>query len=405
MNILSNIKVAFKSLNKNKLRSFLTMLGVVIGIGAVLTMIAIGNGAKAALKDQFNSLGSNLLYVIAGSTMRAGVMGGMQSITTLTDGDAQAIQKECPAVKLSSPSIRTQSQVVYGNKNWSTMMVGGNTNYPIIRNWPLQWGNFFTERDAKTASKVAVLGKLVAEKLFEEELPIGKIIRIEKIPFKVVGILTEKGQSSMGFDQDDIVIVPYTTLQKRIMGINYVTTIMVSAVSEDRMEEALGQITSLLRRKHRLAPGQEDDFMIRNMADISRTATSSLNIMALLLGSIATISLIVGGIGIMNIMLVSVTERTREIGIRMAVGAKERDILFQFLVEALTICIIGGLLGLALGYSASKLFSFILHWSTVVTPSSVVISIIFALSVGILFGYWPARRASKMNPIDALRYE
>ncbi len=405
MNLFKIIEVAFRALMRNKIRSFLTTLGIIIGVGSVIAMISIGEGAKSSVEERFRSLGTNLLFVRAGSTYSRGVRGGMGSLTSLTPEDAQAIQEKCDSVKYVSPTVSTRAQVIYGNRNWNTNIIGCGENYPEIRNWTVESGTFFTRAHISASAKVCLLGKSVVENLFEGENSVGRIIRINRIPFTVIGELAEKGQSWGWFDQDDVILAPYTTVQKRLLGISHIFSIDVSAVSFERMSEAEEQITELLRIRHKIDPYDDDDFYIRNMSEISQMASETSNMMTILLASIASVSLLVGGIGIMNIMLVSVRERIREIGIRMSVGAKEKDILFQFLTEAIVLSISGGLMGIIIGIIGSRLISHFAGWPTLVSPASIFIAFLFAGIVGIFFGFYPAYKASKLNPIEALRYE
>jgi len=402
--MLSIFRIAFKALNRNKMRSTLTMLGVIIGVGAVIAMIGIAHGAKASTEEAIKRLGTNVLFVFPGSVTRGGVRSGFGTITTLTGDDAEAIQKECPAVALVSPGTRTTAQVVYANQNWFTAISGVGPMYQQIRDWTVESGRFITPQDVNAVAKVAVVGRTVVENLFNGGDPLGQTIRIKKVPFMVVGVLSPKGQVS-GQDQDDIILIPYTTAQKRVMGITYINNILLSAVNEQAVEEAQAQVTELLRKRHRIQPGQENDFSIRSQMETAAAAEESSRVMTLLLGSIASVSLIVGGIGIMNIMLVSVTERTREIGIRMAVGAQEKDILLQFLIEAFVLSLMGGLLGIGVGILSARLISYFAGWPTLISPASVIVSFIFAGLVGIFFGLYPAKKASRLDPIEALRYE
>ncbi|HEY5594376.1 MAG TPA: ABC transporter permease [Nitrospiria bacterium] len=405
MNLLIVLKIAGRALARNTMRSALTMLGIIIGVGAVIAMVAVGQGAKAQVEAQIASIGSNMLMVFPGSTTQAGVRGGSGTVTTLTNDDALAIQKELSSVRLAAPSLRTVAQVVSANQNWSTAVTGTTPDYFTVRDWVFGGGRPFTPSDLKGAAKVAVLGKTVADNLFGSQDPIGQIIRIRNVPFKVVGLLSPKGQSAMGQDQDDVVIIPLSTLQKRIMGVTNIQTIMVSANSPEETVTAQEEVQRLLRQRHRISPGQDDDFTVRNMTDIAAAAEASSRVMTLLLGSIASVSLIVGGIGIMNIMLVSVTERTREIGIRMAVGARGRDILLQFLVEAVVLSLAGGILGVILGVASSQLISAFVHWPTIISPGSILLATFFSIAIGVFFGLYPARRAASLHPIEALRYE
>lgn len=393
------------ALSRNKMRSFLTALGIIIGVGAVIAMVSIGQGAKHAVEQRFESLGTNLLFIRSGSRSFRGRSSGFGSYNNLTAEDARAIVEKCDAVNHVSPSVSTRAQVVYGNKNWNTSIQGVGEDYPKIRKWEIADGTFLSSQHVRASAKVCVLGEEVNNNLFEGANPLGKIIRIKKIPFRVIGVLKSKGESGGWFNQDDMIVVPYTTVQKRLMGINHVSSIDVSAVSAERTEEAVNQMTELMRRRHKIAPGAEDDFNIRDMTEIAQGAAASTDIMTNLLGGIALVSLIVGGIGIMNIMLVSVTERIREIGIRMSVGAKESDILWQFLTEAVVLSVMGGILGIGLGIGASKIIAKLSSWQTLISPTSIILAFIFSGSVGIFFGFYPARKASRLDPIEALRYE
>ncbi|MDI6845282.1 MAG: ABC transporter permease [Candidatus Saccharicenans sp.] len=408
MKLLRIMRVYLRALARNKMRSFLTILGVIIGVAAVIAMVSIGEGAKKGIEDRFASMGTNLLFVYPGSRSVRGVQTGFGGFTNLKPDDAKAIEERCDAVLAVSPSISTRAQVVYGNKNWNTQIQGTGEKFPLIRNWKVVEGSYFDETHVAGAAKVAVLGSLVRQNLFEDEDPIGKTIRINRIPFTVIGVLESKGEQGGFFNRDDMIAVPYTTVMRRLRGVDYISSIDVAAVSADKTAEAQRQIEELMRERHRIAPGAEDDFQVRNMTDVAESAAESTRIMTILLGSIAGISLIVGGIGIMNIMLVSVTERIREIGVRMAVGARERDILLQFLIEAVVLSVTGGVIGIIVGVGASKLMKYISVFSTittVVTIESILLAFCFAAAVGIFFGYYPARKASKLDPIEALRYE
>lgn len=398
-------RIALRALARNKLRSFLTMLGIIIGVGAVIAMVAIGEGAKATIRSQIASLGTNVLIILPGTTNQGGVRIGFGSRNTLTDGDARGIREEIPSVAFVSPILRRGEQVVAGNLNWGTLTQGVAPEYQHIRDWPVAQGRFLHDGDVENDAKVAVLGQTVVRNLFGNDDPIDTVIRIRNIPFRVVGVLAAKGQSSQGADQDDVVLIPYTTMQKRLMRITFFHTIIASAVSPDRVEEAQEQVTLLLRQRHRIQPDREDDFFIRNLSDISEAASGSARVMAVLLGAVASISLLVGGIGIMNIMLVSVTERTREIGIRMAVGARSRDIMLQFLVEAIVMAATGGCIGILLGIGSSEVLKVWAQWPTLVSPGIVAIAFLFSGAVGIFFGFYPAQKAANLDPIDALRYE
>jgi putative ABC transport system permease protein len=405
MRYLQILKVAYRALTRNKMRSSLTMLGIIIGVGAVIAMVAIGQGAKKMIDAQVSSLGDNLLTVFSGSHFHRGVRSAAGTVTNLTDEDAQAILENCPAVTRVTPRVRTGAQIIAGNLNWNASVEGYAPDFVFIRSWPVASGSFFTNQDVRGATKVCVLGKTLVDELFAGQDPVGEIIRINKLPFRVVGVLSSKGQNAFGHDQDDVVIVPYTTAQKKLIGITHVQYIMASAVDRTQIDVAEQQITQLLRQRHKIPPGEEDDFRVRSQLDLASVAGSTSQIMTILLAAIASVSLIVGGIGIMNIMLVSVTERTREIGLRMAVGAKSRDILTQFLVESVVLCLAGGLVGILIGILSSKVISGVLNWPTFVSIPAVALAFFFAAFVGIFFGFYPARKASLLDPIEALRYE
>ncbi|HJQ67642.1 MAG TPA: ABC transporter permease [Blastocatellia bacterium] len=407
MNLVATFKLALRALARNKMRSMLTMLGIIIGVGAVIAMVGIGQGASASIQSQISQLGDNMLYVSAGSSNTGGTRGGSGSATTLSVEDIQAIEQEIPSVRAASPNVRASGQLVFGNQNWvaSSGIIGVSEKFPEIRLWQIESGEFFTENDVRTSARVAVLGKTVADNLFSGMDPIGQTLRVRNLPFRVVGVLAPKGQSQFGQDQDDTVLIPYTTAQKKLLSITHVPMAMVSAVSADATFTAERQITDLLRQRHRLAPNEENDFTVRNLTDIAEAANASSSIMTNLLASIAGVSLLVGGIGIMNIMLVSVTERTREIGVRMAIGARSGVIRRQFLIESITISLVGGIIGVLLGVAASITISSTLEWPTLVSPASIFISVIFSALVGIAFGYYPARKAAALDPIEALRYE
>jgi putative ABC transport system permease protein len=408
INLIWTLKIAVRALQSNKMRSALTMLGVIIGVGAVIAMLAVGTGASERIANQIRSIGSNLLIVLPGSTTAGGVRMGAGTEPTLTLRDSDAIKKECSAVGYAAPMLGGVAQVVFGHTNWSTGVQGTTPDVLVVRDWPLESGRAFTDQDVRSATKVCLLGVTVADSLFGGADPVGEIVRIKNIPFRVLGVLASKGQSAVGQDQDDVVYIPVTTAQKRVFGTSFpgmIRTIMVEAKSLEEMGAAQQQIESLLRQRHHIGARQEDDFSVRNLTQFLQAAEQSSRVMTLLLGSIASVSLLVGGIGIMNIMLVSVTERTREIGIRLAVGAKTRAIRMQFIAEALTLSMIGGLAGILAGVGASKVISALAGWSTVISPFSIILAFGFSAIVGIFFGYYPAYKASLLDPILALHYE
>jgi putative ABC transport system permease protein len=407
MNLFLTFRVALRALGRNKMRSVLTMLGIIIGVGAVIAMVGIGQGASASIQAQIANLGNNMLIVMSGSQNTGGMRGGAGSNTTLTADDVDAIQRECPSVQAASPSVRANGQLVFGNQNWqpSSGIYGVNEQFPLVKAWPVASGEFFSDGDVRTASRVAVLGKTVVDNLFAGGDPIGQMIRVRNLPFKVVGVLSTKGQNQFGQDQDDTVLIPYTTAQKKLLTITWVNSANVSAISAKATSSAQKEITDLLRQRHKLAPNQDDDFFVRNLTDVADAADQSSKIMTNLLASIAGVSLLVGGIGIMNIMLVSVTERTREIGIRMAIGARSGVIRRQFLIESITLSLVGGIIGVLFGIGTSITISHTLHWPTLISPLSVMIAVVFSVFVGVAFGYYPARKAAALDPIDALRYE
>lgn len=405
MKVMNTLVSAFRALRRNKMRSFLTMLGIIIGVGAVIAMLAIGQGAEYSVQQQINALGTNVLIVLPGSQQTGGVRVGAGSVTTLTEDDANSILRECPAVALMSPGTRSGGQVIAGNLNWATGIEGTGPDYLEIRKWSVEYGDFYTDQDIKAAAKVCVLGRTVADALFPDSSPVGQNIRIRNVPFKVLGVLSRKGQNAMGQDQDDVILAPYTTVTRRLTWYPYLRQILVSATSPSNIAVAQTQIAELLRMRHRTPSYDPDDFTIRNQADLATAATATTEILTILLASIASVSLLVGGIGIMNIMLVSVTERTREIGIRMSVGARGRDILTQFLIEALVLSLLGGIIGILLGVGGSSLISKLAKWPTIITVFSIFLSFGFSIAIGIFFGFYPARKAAMLNPIDALRYE
>ncbi|HOX15878.1 MAG TPA: ABC transporter permease [Smithellaceae bacterium] len=408
INLPATVKISLRSLRVNKMRSALTMLGIIIGVAAVITMLAVGRGASNKISEQISAVGSNLIIVLPGSTTTGGIRLGSGAIQNLTRADADAIKSECSAVSTTAPILNGAAQIVYGNQNWATVVYGTDESMVEVRDWTLVIGRNFYEQEIRSAAKVCILGQTVVDNLFGNNDPINQIIRIKKVPFTVIGVLDSKGQSMMGQDQDDIIYVPVTTAQRNLFGRTFpgtVRSIMVKAKSTEELDRAEAQIKELLRQRHRIGPAQEDDFTVRNLTQMMQMAEQSSKVMALLLAAIASVSLLVGGIGIMNIMLVSVTERTREIGIRMAVGAKSWDIRTQFIIEALILSLIGGLIGVLLGILSAELLSFFAGWTIFISTYSIVLSFGFSGLVGIFFGFYPAYKASLMNPIDALRHE
>ncbi|HZS06538.1 MAG TPA: ABC transporter permease [Blastocatellia bacterium] len=407
MDILMIFRIAFRALARNKMRSALTMLGIIIGVAAVIAMVSIGQGAQASVQAQIASVGTNLLFVGAGSQNVGGVRSGTGATNsnTLTVEDIEAIKREIPSVAMASPTVNTRAQLVFANQNWNTSVTGVSEQYPQIRKWLVQAGEFFTEADVRTAARVIVLGATVAENLFPGTDPIGQMVRVRELPFRVVGVMARRGQDAQGRDQDDVALAPFTTVQKKLLAITYVQFANVSAISPAATYTAQDQITDLLRQRHKLAPNQENDFFVRNLTDVAEAADETNRIMTLLLSSIASVSLLVGGIGIMNIMLVSVTERTREIGIRMAIGARSSAVRTQFLIEAIVLSLTGGMIGIVLGLAISIVIPKMLGWPTLVSFAAIIGSVIFSAAVGIFFGYYPARKAAGLDPIEALRYE
>jgi len=407
--LTNSMKIALSALRINKMRSALTMLGIIIGVAAVIAMVAVGSGAEQRIREQIASIGSNVIIVLSGSITSSGIRMGTGNAQTLTEEDSRAIARECDAVALAAPVSRGGVQTVYGNNNWGTQVMGTTPEFLTIRDLEIAEGQPFSNLEVDGASRVALLGKTVVDNLFNGEDPIGKAIRIKTVTFTVIGTLVPKGQSPSGQDQDDVIVMPISTAKKKVIGssqANYaaVGTIMVQA-REGRTSDAQDQMSALLRQRHHLQANEDADFSIRNMEEVFRAQETSARVMSILLAAIASVSLIVGGIGIMNIMLVSVTERTKEIGLRQAVGAKTRDILAQFLVEAVTLSVVGGAAGIVLGTVASVLISYFADWSTVVSPASIALAFLFSALVGVFFGYYPARKAAYMDPIDALRYE
>ena len=397
---LASFRIALRALMVNKMRSTLTMLGIIIGVGAVIAMIAVGSGAKARIAEQIASMGSNMLIVLSGSSTSGGLRFGSGTVPTLTVDDAKAMLSEIPSIKYVAPSVSGVAQVVFGNQNWSTVIAGTTPEVLYIRDWPLASGRSFTQQDLDGATKVCLLGETIVENLFGGVDPIGQIVRIKKVPFTVIGVLASKGQSTYGQDQDDTIFVPLTTAQKRLFGSQFpgmVRIIAVQARNPEVMNEAENQITDLLRQRHRIPSAQENDFTVRNLTEVMSSAEQSARVMSLLLGAIASISLIVGGIGIMNIMLVSVTERTREIGIRIAVGAKGRDILLQFLIESLVLSLIGGTMGIGIGILGTLILSNFTEWPILFSIQAIFLAFLFSGSVGVFFGFYPARKASILS--------
>jgi len=407
MNILMIIRVAFRALVRNKMRAALTMLGIIIGVAAVIAMVSIGQGAQASVQAQIASMGTNLLFVSAGAQNVGGVRTGAgdSGTNTLTVEDLEAIRREVPSVQMVTPLVNARSQLVVGNQNWNTTVQGVSEQFPEIRKWNVQSGAFFTDADVRSAARVIVLGQTIADTLFPGADPLGQTVRVTNLPFKVVGVMARKGQDPQGRDQDDTAFAPYTAVQKKLLGSTRLTVAYVSAISQDATYTAQSQITDLLRQRHKLSAAEPNDFTVRNMTDLAEAANETNSIMTMLLGSIAGVSLLVGGIGIMNIMLVSVTERTREIGIRMAIGARSSAVRRQFLIESIVLSLTGGLAGILLGILASVAIPLMLGWPTLVSTTAIIGSMIFSAAVGIFFGYYPARKAASLDPIEALRYE
>jgi putative ABC transport system permease protein len=410
MTWLAGIRIALRALRVNKLRSILTMLGIIIGVGAVITMIAIGSGAQAQVEEQIKALGTNLIVVTPGSVTAGGVRMGAGARANLTEDDAYALQRELSDVQAAAPTLRGTGQVVFGGSNWSTGYFGVTPEYLEVRNWVIASGKAFDTADVSGASKVVLLGETVARTLFGDSDPIGQIVRVRKVPMEVIGVLERKGQSLQGQDQDDIILMPISTVRHRVLGITHAKLRSVGPISVKiregaDMARAEAEMRTLLRQRHRLQPGQEDDFTLRNLSEVLGAREESTRIMTLLLAAVASVSLLVGGIGIMNIMLVSVTERTREIGLRMAVGARARDILSQFLVEAVTLALVGGILGILLGIGGSYAIAHFAGWRTSLNINAIILAVGFAAAVGVFFGFYPARKASRLLPIEALRYE
>ena len=407
MNLLMIIRVAFRALQRNKMRAALTMLGIIIGVSAVVAMVSIGQGAQAAVAAQIDSIGTNLLFVSAGAQNVGGVRSGTgdTGTNTLTVEDLEAIKREVPSVSMVTPTVNSRGQLVAGNMNWNTSIQGVSEQYPEVRKWMVQSGEFFTDSDVRTAARVLVIGQTIADNLFAGGDSIGQTVRVQNLPFRVIGVMVRKGQDQQGRDQDDIAFTPYTTVQKKILGSPRLQIAYVSAVSPDATYTAQQQISELLRQRHKLNANDPDDFTVRNMTDIAQAANETNNTMTMLLACIAGVSLLVGGIGIMNIMLVSVTERTREIGIRMAIGARSSAVRSQFLIESIVLSLMGGTVGIILGIGVSLAIPRMLGWPTLISTMAIVGSVVFSVAVGVFFGYYPARKAAALDPIDALRYE
>ena len=399
------VRVAIKALGRNKFRTALTMLGMVIGVAAVITLVALGNGATKSIEAQIQSTGTNIVQVSAGNVSFGGVRQGQGNASTLTPEDAEAI-RQVPGVQYVAAGLNSRAQMIAGDQNWNTYAQGTDVDFPLIRSWDVEEGAFFTPTDVTSAEKVVVLGSAVRDELYGPDYnPTGEILRIGNRPFTVVGVMASKGQTSFGQDQDDVVFIPYTTVMKKIRGVTYVQQITVSAASADATEAVANRISSLLRARHQIQPGEADDFLVRTNEEIAATRARAAEIMTSLLAGVAAVSLLVGGIGIMNIMLVSVTERTREIGLRMAIGARASDVLLQFLVESIALSLFGGGIGIVLGFGLSKAITAIQGWPTVISPDSAVLAATFAAFVGVFFGYYPAHKAAALDPIDALRFE
>ena len=407
MNLIMIIRVAFRALIRNKMRAALTMLGIIIGVSAVIAMVSIGQGASASVQAQIESIGTNLLFVSAGAQNVGGVRSGTgdTGTNTLTVEDLDAIKREVPSVSMVTPNVNARSQLVAGNMNWNTAVTGVSEQYPEIRKWPVASGSFFTDSDVRTAARVIVIGQTLADNLFPGADPIGQDLRVQNLPFRIVGVMNRKGQDPQGRDQDDVAFAPYTTVQKKILGRDRIQIAFVSAISQDATYTAQSQITELLRQRHKLTASEPNDFTVRNMTDVAEAANETSKTMTILLACIAGVSLLVGGIGIMNIMLVSVTERTREIGIRMAIGARSSAVRSQFLIESIVLSLTGGTIGIILGIVLSLVIPAFLGWPTLVSMMAIVGSVVFSAAVGIFFGYYPARKAASLDPIEALRYE
>ena len=406
MNISNLLRIAFNALRRNKLRALLTMLGIIIGVASVIAMLGIGQGSKKSIQDQISKMGTNMVFVMPGSQQRGGVQFGTSTQQTLEEKDITAIRNECPSVVAVSPEVRSGGQVVFGSQNWPTTLYGGNLEYFGIKKIEVESGRLFTDREVAGAAKVCLIGKTVIKNLFGEGAdPVGQTIRFKKIPMKIIGVLKERGPNTFGQDQDDMLIAPFTTVQKRVLAVIYYNAIYTSAIDESKTKEAVVEVEDALRKSHKLKGSAQDDFQIRSQEDLISTFSSISNILTVLLGAIAGISLLVGGIGIMNIMYVSVTERTREIGLRMSIGGRGVDILMQFLIESTLLSVIGGVIGILFGIGTSQVIGKMLGWPIVIMPESIIVSFFVCAAIGIFFGWYPARSAASLNPIDALRYE
>ena len=406
MNIKNLLKVALKALNNNKMRCFLTMLGVIIGVGAVIAMLAIGQGSKNSIKAQISEMGSNMIMIFPGAERRGGVRQSSDDMQTLKPSDYEAIVNQATTVAHISPSVNSSGQWIYGNNNYPSQLQGVNSEYLEIRQRKVAKGEMFTDEDVKRAAKVAVVGKTLVDNLFPDGTdPVGKVVRFGSIPMTIIGVLDEKGYNTMGQDQDNLALAPYTTVMKRVLATDYLQGMQASAINEEHTEQTIAEITDILRTQHKLREGEEDNFTIRSMQELAEMISSTSQMMTVLLAAVAGISLLVGGIGIMNIMIVSVTERTREIGLRMSIGARGRDIMMQFLIEAVIISVTGGILGILLGAFATWMISVIAHWPVIIEGASVVLSFVVCTVIGIIFGFYPAAKASNLDPIEAIRYE
>lgn len=406
MNYTNLTKIAINALKRNKFRSILTMLGIIIGVGSVIGMLSIGQGSKKSIQNQISEMGSNMVFVMPGSQQRGGVMMGNSNAKTLTLSDVEKLKKEAQYLSAISPQVSTSGQAVNGNKNWPTSCMGVSSDYLSIRKYELEDGRIFTEKEIESLAKVCLVGQTIVENLFDKGVdPVGQTLRFSGIPLKIIGVLKEKGENGMGQDQDDLILAPYTSVQRRILAITHIQSISASAVSEDKSDEAITEIETILRHEHKLKEGEANDFQVRSQAEMIQTFSSVSDMLTMLLGAIAGISLLVGGIGIMNIMFVSVTERTKEIGLRMSVGGRGIDILMQFLIEAVLLSIIGGIIGILFGLGISYVATSLLSFPMIIMTNAIVISFLVCSAIGIFFGWYPAKKAANLNPIDAIRHE